>query len=502
VNGAINLRRIVNNTVISLGAQMVTWTSTLLLTAAYGRFLGDAAFGQLYFALTFVLLIGFPIECGFNQQLTRDLAQDPPKARRYVASAVLIKASCWAILYVALQLLTRLLGYTEQVRTLVSICGVTLLSTSLASTLAAAHIAFERSSIPAVGSVLEKGSAAIVGIALLKRGATVEVMALVLLGGSVASLVWQALWFFLLEGISFRVHRRDVTAIMRASIPFMVYGALGVVYYRVDTVLLSLITGTVAVGWYGAAYRIFDTLIFFPHLLASVIMYPVFARLSEHSIEELRTALEKTLDALLVAGMPMAIGLALTAPAIISALYQRTEFAHAIPVLQALAPGLICLYANCAFAATLVAVKQERRLTTMAAVALLFNVGLNVVAIPLYQHVGAAWVTSLTELLLLCLAIRAIPRALRPYGSIRVGLRALLASAAMASAIWTLGSAVHAASLGVVVPVAACVYAAAAAALGTVPADDLQALYSSVRRKVFGASQSGRHMSERMLETT
>ena len=69
------LRKVIGNTVISLLGQGVTWGSTLLLTIAYGRFLGDVKFGKLYFAITFVALIGFPIEFGFNQQLTRDVAR-------------------------------------------------------------------------------------------------------------------------------------------------------------------------------------------------------------------------------------------------------------------------------------------------------------------------------------------------------------------------------------------------------------------------------------------
>src|SRR6266849_1750891 len=69
------LRKVVSNVVISLIGQVVTWTSTLLLTIAYVRFLGDVKFGELYLATTFVLLIGFPLDLGFNQQLTRDVAQ-------------------------------------------------------------------------------------------------------------------------------------------------------------------------------------------------------------------------------------------------------------------------------------------------------------------------------------------------------------------------------------------------------------------------------------------
>ena len=78
-----SLRRIVNNAIISLIGQAVTWTSTFILTIAYGRFLGASKFGELYFASTFVMLIGIPIEYGFNQQHTRDVAQEPDRASRY-----------------------------------------------------------------------------------------------------------------------------------------------------------------------------------------------------------------------------------------------------------------------------------------------------------------------------------------------------------------------------------------------------------------------------------
>jgi O-antigen/teichoic acid export membrane protein len=59
------LRRMIGNSVISMVGQIITWISTLTLMICYGRFLGDVKFGELYTALTFALLIGFPIDAGF-----------------------------------------------------------------------------------------------------------------------------------------------------------------------------------------------------------------------------------------------------------------------------------------------------------------------------------------------------------------------------------------------------------------------------------------------------
>ena len=473
------LRKVVSNTLISLLGQAVTWTSTLLLTIAYGRFLGDVKFGELYFAITLVMLIGFPIEFGFNQQLTREVAQQPGQAQRYLSSILFIKTSLWLLLYGGMLLICWLLGYSLELRVLVGICGITLLSGSLANAFSALHYAFEQTVFPTVGTILEKGLSALVGILALKQGAGVEVMACILLGGSIISMLWQALWAFRRLGLDLRIDPSLLKDLMRSSIPFLASGVLGVIYYRLDTVLLSFMASTAVVGWYGASYRIFDTLVFLPSLVISAVMYPVFSKLSTHSLSDLRIAVEKSMNFLLFCGMPIAVGLIVAAPAIIGFLYHRPEFVHSIPAMQALAPGLVFLYINSVLSALLISTKREKNIMILAAIALIFNLGLNLYLIPRYQHVGAAAVTSLTELLLMGLAIVFTPRLLLPLRSLGVGVKSLIASLVMGLVIWLM----RGFGLIAILPVAMLVYFTAAMLLGTIPRDDLKALLHSLRKK-------------------
>jgi O-antigen/teichoic acid export membrane protein len=473
------LRKVIGNTVISLTGQGVTWTSTLLLTVAYGRFLGDIKFGELYFAITFVALIGFPIEFGFNQQLTRDVAQEPAKALRYLSNILFIKVGFWCVLYGCVLLICWLLGYSTELRVLVGICGITLLSGSIANAFSALHYAFEQVVYPTVGTILEKGLTALIGIITLRQGASVQIMACILLGGSLINALWQAISAFRLLGIRLSIDLVLVRTLLLTSIPFLAYGVLGVIYYRIDTILLSFMTSTAVVGWYGASYRIFDTLVFLPSLVISAIMYPVFSKLSIHSLAQLRIAVEKSLNFLLFCGIPITAGLIVAAPAIIGFLYHRPEFIHSVPALQALAPGLLFLYINSVLSSTLISTKREKKIMIMAAIALVFNLGLNLILIPNYQQVGAAIVTSLTELLLISLAIIFTPRSLLPLGSIGVGVKALVASLVMALVIWMM----RGYGLIIILPVAMAVYFTAATLLGTIPRDDLQALYKSIRNK-------------------
>jgi len=475
------LRRVVNNTIISLLGQLITWISTLLLTIAYGRFLRDVEFGELYFAITFVALIGFPIEFGFNSQITRDVAQEPGKALRYLSNTLCIKVVLWLCLYTLILFAAWRLGYPPQVLTLVAICGLTLLSGSITNTFISSHYAFERVKFPVIGTILEKGLGALLGFLSLKLWGNVEFMAVVLLGGSLVNATWQAFWFFRLVGMRFTLSWTIMRELLRSSIPFLTYGVLGVIYYRLDTVLLSLMANVRVVAWYGAGYRLFDTLVFLPSLVISAIMYPVFSKLSvsSESAAELKVAIEKSLNFLLFCGLPIATTLLVAAPNIIGFLYHRADYTHTFPVLQALAPGLVFLYINAVLSAILMSTKQEKKIMVMAGAALVFNLALNLVLIPRYQHIGAAVVTSLTELLLVGMTLVFVPRHLLPFGSLRVGGKALLASLVMAGVITGL----HTLSLFLILPVAFVAYVVAATLLGTIPQDDLQVLYGALRRK-------------------
>jgi O-antigen/teichoic acid export membrane protein len=514
------LRRVVGNIVISLFGQAITWISTILLTVAYGRFLGDTKLGEFFFAITFVSLIGFPIEFGFNQQLTRDAAEQPEEASRKLLNTLALKILLWTFLYGLLIGLLWLLGYSPDKRLLIAICGITLLFTSITNTFASVHSAFERTYFSTFGSIFERVLDATAGIILLKMGAGVEVMALVLMVGALVDAIWQGVWCFHKIGLRLRLEFKLMLALFKSSIPFLVYGVLGVIYYRIDTVMLSLITNNdTVVGWYGAAYRLFDTLLFLPSLVISAIMYPIFSKLAvntEKQLKEpvlsqiktqqgseepaeilaseqselaakfshkdekpLKLAIEKTMNFVLFCAIPIATFLGLAAPQIIGFLYHSSGFTHSIPTLQALAPGLVFLYANSVLGAVLLSTHNERKVTLMALIALVFNVTSNAILIPHLAQIGTALVTSLTELVLLIISIILVPNRLLPVKSLIITLRILFAAAVMGACVWLL----PALPLLVILPLCTVVYLVMAVLSQGLPQDDLRMIYQSLRNR-------------------
>jgi O-antigen/teichoic acid export membrane protein len=478
------LRRIIGNTIISFVGQAVNWTSTLLLTIAYGHFLGAFKFGELYFAVAFVALIGVPVNSGFDRQAIRDVAQRPEKAASYLSNMLLTRLGIWSILYAVFLLASWLLGYSPQIRVLVAICGLDLLFNALGSTFASLHYAFERTIFPVVGNILEKGLSALFGILLLRAGAGVQMMAVVIVAGSLINGVWQAAWFPRLIGANFAIDLALIREILRKNIPFFINGALWTGYTTIDTVLLSLMANSTVVGWYGAATRLFDTMSFLPTIVITSIMYPVFAKLSLVSDAELKLAFEKSVNFLLFCGIPIATMLIVDAPEIIRFLYGRNQFVQSIPVLQAAAPGVVFAFLNYALSSTILSKKQDRKLPIVSAIALAFNLGLNFILILLYRHIGAAIASSLTEALVCCFLVALNPRHLLPLGSLRVALKALIASLVMALPILAL----YRLHFIVVLLIATLVYVGVAVLIGVIPREDYLALYRAIRQKALPTS--------------
>ncbi len=269
----------------------------------------------------------------------------------------------------------------------------------------------------------------------------------------------------------------QIKELLRSNLPFLVYAVIGTLYYRVDVIILTAMTNDQVVGWYGASYRLFDTLGFVPAMMF-ILLYPIVSKLAVKSEEGSKAAAEKSVNFMLFTGLPIATMLIVAAAPIMHFLYHQSDFDPGIASLQALAPGLVFLYINTALGMIFLNTKQDKKLPLQALAALIFNVAANVLLIPHLQHVGAALVTSFTEILLFGIVLNLIPRRLWPTGSLVVAGRTLAASIVMAVVVWNLNW------LGIfVVPLGGLVYLVMMVWMSVFERADLEALRDAVLTK-------------------
>jgi len=473
------LRRVLGNTSAMLISQAVTWTATVVLTAALGRQLGAAGFGEIYLAITFALIFGILVEFGLDQQLTRAVARQPGLAGPYLANALVIKLAMSVLAYALVYVVVGSLGYPAELRAIIAVVCLLLLPNGISTSLTAVYQGRENLVYPAAATALEKVLLAVLAIALLAIDAGPVLVGGAFVVSSAASVLFKLIFLRRLVKVEWRPQRVVMRSLIVGALPFLVTAILGAIYYRTDVVILSKLGSPEVVGWYAAAYRLFDTLVFMPSIVVGAVMLPIMSRLSVISRGELARVVRRGIDMMLILGVPTCVGLFMLAEPIVLAIYGRAEFLPTASALRWLAPGLLVLYVNSVLAATLVSIDRERRMTIISALAVPVSVGLNLMLIPQFQHTGAAAVKTAIEVMILGCLLLNVPRDVLGGASLRVLWKTAVASGAMCAVVFLLGSQ----HLGVLVLSGIGTYVVAGIALRLIPDDDLRALRGALVRQ-------------------
>lgn len=461
---------VLSRSVVLMAAKIATWSLALVMTILLPRMLGPAGFGQLYFAISFTAVFSIMVEFGLNSLVAREVSRKRQDATRYLLNAAMIKGGLWAIAFSIMLVVIRLVGYPPTTRAAVLILAVGVLFSSMATLLVAVLQANDRIRWVAASAVFEKAVYVVLGVTVLLLGYGVVAVALVLLVGSISGFLLDLWW---LRRLAANVPLHDgwqgieVGDLVKRALPFFSVLFFGAVYFRVDVVIMSLLKSDVVVGWYGVAYRLFETTNFLPEAFLFAF-FPVFCRLSKQDDNALVLAAQKSVDLLMLAGIPIAVGVFLLSDEIITTLYGPVEYAASIIVLRVLSLAIVLMYANGAFMQLLIATERQHKLVITAGVAAALNVGLNLVLIRSMGATGAAVATVATEAVVLSMNFTFLPRELTRELRLSTPLKALAAATVMAVPLIALNGQ----NLFLLIAIGVVVYFLAIMLLKGLPADD------------------------------
>lgn len=231
--------------------------------------------------------------------------------------------------------------------------------------------------------------------------------------------------------------------------------------YHVDIILLRLLSGGQATGYYKAALVVAEFLWFVPNVLQTVFLHSSSELWSNNRVDRITTLASQTMRYNLSLVLLLMIGLAALAHDFIP-IYYGTEFDPAVIPLLLLLPGAL----GFALARPIFAIGQGKGqlqvLIVATGTASLVNLCLNALLIPRYGMVGAAIATSIGYGSMLALHILAARRiGFNPIADLRL-VRVTVVGVIAAGVIFGLSSAIRSPiiSLIVVPPVGFIVYSA------------------------------------------
>lgn len=177
---------------------------------------------------------------------------------------------------------------------------------------------------------------------------------------------------------------------------------LNVVYFRLDAFILFFYKSFAEVGIYNLAYQVFQAALVIPTFIMNGY-FPLMLKSLQESKNKFISNLNLGFLVMTCLGLFVAVLTILFSPLIILVITGGKGFAGSIEVLRILSLSFPAFFASALLMWALVSLKKYKVMLSIYLVGLIFNVALNFVFIPLYSYTAAAWITVVSEYLILLL---------------------------------------------------------------------------------------------------
>jgi len=184
---------------------------------------------------------------------------------------------------------------------------------------------------------------------------------------------------------------------LRESFPLMINHLLATLFFKVDVPLLQAMQGPAVVGWYSTAYKWLDALNIIP-AYSTIALFPVMSRQAIEDKAALMRSTRFAIKFLVMIALPLAVVTTFIAPFLVLLLGGQSYLPHAAYALQIMIWSIPFGWINSITNYILIALGQQSKLTRAFVVGLSFNIIANLIMIPRYSYIGAAFVTILSEL--------------------------------------------------------------------------------------------------------
>lgn len=404
--------KIFSQTFWQLIGKAVTSFSTILILGIISRSYGESGTGVLTLALTYLAFFSIAVDFGINAHLLeRFLGKDITfEWRKLLGLRILL-----ALLFIVVCLFGILLWPGDDLfKQLVFIGAIpAILEPAI---FVSGNIIFQ-AKFKYNLSVLASSVGSLTTLFTIYLISLIQSPVTYVMGGYVAG--WILLSFITLllvskfiKNISPIFDGSYALGVLKSSWPISLTLLLNVVYFRVDTFILSLNKGFVDVGIYNMAYQIFQASLVLPTFIMNGF-YPILLKEFSDNKKRFLSLFKKAviyMGGLSVLGLIIAW---LSSSFIIGLITGGKGFLGSADSLKILSLGYPAYFLSSLLIWVLVVLKRYKEMGIIYLIGLLVNILLNYIYIPRYSYIASSYITGISEYLILVLQIIILWRVLK-----------------------------------------------------------------------------------------
>ena len=430
-------KKIVWNTGVQVIGKALSTLLGIIVVAAMARYLGQEGYGNYTTIIAFLQIFGILVDFGLSLMTVQMISERPhdPEYNNKILSNVFTLRLFSAIFFLGLApVIALLFPYPAIVKLGIALASLSFLFISLNQILVGIfqkNLRMDRTSIAEVlGRVM-----LLIGVFTaihFEKGLMVILVAVV--AGSFVNFIINLAFVRRFARLRFSFDMNVWRKVIERSWPIGISIAFNLIYFKADTVILSIFRSQSEVGLYGAPYRVLEILISFPFMFIGVLM-PLFALYwTSKKIDDYKRLTQEAFDFLAIVVWPMILGTVILAEPIM-VLVAGPEFAASGTILQILSIATAVIFLGTLFSHLIVSLGKQRKMIVgyiaTAIVALTLYLGL----IPYFGMYAAAWITVLSETMIAAITFTVVYVTINWRPSLKISNRALGAALLMSAII-------------------------------------------------------------------
>ncbi len=394
-------QKVAFNTAIQVVSKIITSFFTLLTTIILTGWLGKEGYGNYAYVITLLVLFGSFADWGTTTIGVREAAKEKEKQPEIFFNIFFLKIllslpAIFLLIFFANFFVPSNFLNLSKIITLASFYFLPFAVISFCRLVFQTKLRMEKT---ALMEVLTSFLIFLLSFFGAKLGLSLGYLVGAYLFSAFAGAILGIILVVRFQPLVFSPNRKLLRKLFFESLPMGAILLMFTADNRIDTVMLGGFKGSGAVGIYEVSSRVYDVLILGAAFLMSSLL-PIFSRLGK---EKLKLSFKKAFLLMLFGAALVSFFLYFSSPLAIKLLTQKRffEFEDGVGVLRIFSLALFLAYFNHLTGYTIVALGYQRPYFWIALGSLVFNLAANSIFIPRFSYFGAAWVTVLTEGLVL-----------------------------------------------------------------------------------------------------
>lgn len=431
-------KKVAHNTAIQIAGKLISVAAALVALGFITRFLGKDGYGEYSTALAFLSFFGVLADMGLCTILAREFSEEKHSAEWITSNIFTFRLVADIITFTIVPLLALGFNYSSIVKQTIAIGAVAFLFISSAMVLEAVFQKELRVDKVAIAEVA--GKTLFLILALLAIKYKFDFTGRIFMGAMAIGngLIFLLMVFFTRRIIKFslKIDWAYWKHILKTAVPMSLAIIFNRIYFKVDTLMLSIFKPAADVGIYNLPYKILEVVVFLSIIFVG-IAFPILSKYIKTDFEKFKNAFKLSHDALLIAAIPLVFGgCVLAEPMII--LLGGKEFSASIAVFRILLFAVIIMFLNALISHVIIAAGKEKDVAKIHFLGAILSVGTNWIFIPLYTYIGASATTIFVELIMLILGYWIVKKSVGYLPSFKIITKSLIAAVIMSGVVWVL----------------------------------------------------------------